>query len=270
MRKIFQAVVATAALVAVTAPAQAQTVTSSTGTTSSTSAIQSTVSAAEMKGMKISGMLEDGSISGFDMWRDLGSDTWGADLWSGAEGTGTHIATVSMTPGSADTYHTNWSITLYQTNNLKSLSFEGGASYGGVLFDRTRWSFDSCGLFVGTCGSDIGRDFNTIDSKWTGITANYTNAVGLGSDPIVGDIFSRVDVDFTQAQWCRINFIICYRPNADVPDVDGPNPNPFGFMMDTDLGTFSTVPEPSTYALMGFGLAALGFVSRRRRNVRRS
>jgi hypothetical protein len=51
---------------------------------------------------------------------------------------------------------------------------------------------------------------------------------------------------------------------TDTPIAQGDNQE---YLMYTSKPAISTVPEPSTYALMGAGLLALGFASRRRRRV---
>jgi hypothetical protein len=207
--------------------------------------------------------LADGQ-SGFATWGLLSGSTWGADIF-GQDGR--QIARVAMTPGTADTFFSDWLVTLYQRTDLTSLQFQGGAGYGGVLFDRAS---PPLGLGTGTAGSGLGRDFDLNDANWSGITATYTDVVTLNGNPWAGDLFSHVSVDFTNAEWCTAG-LLCLAGlgwNSDVPDANGPNANPFGFRMDTDLGRFpagnTVVPEPSTYVLMAAGLAVLGIAARRR------
>ena len=47
---------------------------------------------------------------------------------------------------------------------------------------------------------------------------------------------------------------------------DGINPNPVTGAADGFFGAITSVPEPSTWAMMLVGLAGLGFAARRRRS----
>ncbi|MCC6242530.1 MAG: PEP-CTERM sorting domain-containing protein [Gemmatimonadaceae bacterium] len=57
------------------------------------------------------------------------------------------------------------------------------------------------------------------------------------------------------------------RITATVENIDGPGRNPSGFILagNARLNSPTTVPEPSTYAMMGIGLAAVMFMRRRMR-----
>jgi len=262
MRHSIKSAALFAASVLAASTAGAQTITSSPGTSSNVSSITHQISASDMTGMKVTATLEDGS-TGFASWGLLSGSTYGVNIFSGQS----QIAQVAITPGSSDTFFSDWMVTLYKSSNLKTLRFDGGLGNGGVIFDRCTGVL--C-LSEGTDQSNIGKDFQ-VGSNWKGITANYTNGVTLNNAPLVGDLFTTVEVDFTNAEYCTLQIVICISGwNNDVPDVNGPG-NPFAFNMDTDKGTFTSrdivTPEPSTYALMAAGLLGLGIAARRRRSI---
>lgn len=260
MKLLLKSTLAAAAAALLAIPAHAQTVNAVTGTTTSVTSIDESINSNQMGGMKVTAVFAGGgTFSGF--WSDLdgaGAGTnWGVNLFNGQ----TRMIQVSMS-GPLDTYPNDWTVNLYTGTDLVSLLFEGGAAYGGVMFDR---STGFAGGSIGTPGSDVGNDYD-MSSAWSGVTATYSNAIGLGAATPVGDLYQQVSVNFSNATYCNALFNCFFQggPDGDVPDSGN---SPFAFAMDTDKGTFavSTVPEPSTYALMGAGLLGVFGVARRRR-----
>lgn len=125
---------------------------------------------------------------------------------------------------------------------LARLVFNGAP--GNTVFDRT-FNFTT-----GTPISSGGLDFQTLPFR-VDISAEYSNAVAVGNNVPVGDLFETIDITFGT-------------PVAPGVAVD--------FMIDTDnaavnapLIPVTTTPEPASVALMATGLVAVAMVRRRRR-----
>ena len=251
MNRMVKLAVAAAAFGAFSTPVLAQVVNDQAGTTVRVSSIEETVVSSQMVGMRVSAWFGNSGSPIVGTWANLGSTygvSWGA---FGSLGLG----------GATNTYQGLYTVTLLTSTDLDYLRFEGGPLYGNVIFDRScsnnRSIGEQCSMFggggVGTTQSNYGTDYdiNSSNSRWNPVIATYINNVALGMAAPVGDIFQQVDVDFRQ-------FTDAGPDNSH---------SPFQFRMDTDLAV-STVPEPSTYALMGVGLAGVfGFARRRRRNA---
>ncbi|WP_373069533.1 PEP-CTERM sorting domain-containing protein [Gemmatimonas sp.] len=258
MKKFTMAVGAAIALASVTARAQAQTVSSLTGTTSSVSGIDESIFGRDMGGMRVTATFGDFVLT--RTWAVFDANNWGVTFDKfGSLQLGTNTNTYSGQPPAAS-QPGPWKLLISTKADIDLLVFEGGAAYGGVLFDRKcsnqKASTSNCTAFgVGTTGSSLGEDADFTGNSYTRdfnkTTVTYTNAVGLGIANPVGDLFTKVTMDFTD-----------YKGGPDYKQ------SPIEFFMDTDKGSFSTVPEPSTYALMGAGLLGIfGFARRRNRTA---
>ncbi len=178
----------------------------------------------------------------------------GAGNW-GFNGAGLSL----LVNGASDTYNAWWSINNSSSLNLMGLAFDATGS--NVLFDR---NFGMFGNQEGTAGSDVGSDFEDTGcwivfcgDLWS-TTAVYKNPVILSpAGAPVGDLFKKLEVSFNNGginkdqTWNEV-----LRFDTDIHP------------MSQGGGSAAIVtPEPSTYALMFAGLAALGFAARRRRQV---
>lgn len=155
--------------------------------------------------------------------------------------------------GSVNTYFAGWTLNHNRTSNLTGLLIETNGT--NIMFDR---SFNGG---VGTTGSNIGYDGNACDwlvlvcgaDLWS-TQVSYSGAVALGANPPVGDLFRTMELRFGNGGISRDFFFGSPIPEAFVR-----------FDTDRSRSAISTVPEPSTYALMAAGLAGILAVSRRRR-----
>lgn len=136
--------------------------------------------------------------------------------------------------------------TLTSTVGITSLLFDGIP--GKTVFD-TRFPFPG-GNGDGTPDSARGWQFQRLSGGPTDITTTYSDILNIGTDPAVGDLYTKVSVVFREA-------------------FGGPTAvSTMTFRMDTDnaLVEIRDVPEPASCTLLAIGAAGLvGYRARRRK-----
>lgn len=147
--------------------------------------------------------------------------------------------------GSTDTATGSWIVqNISGGPALLSITITG-AEIGNSLLT----AFDRTSPNPGTAGSNTGLDVQCIaaDQCFTNATAQYLAPIGISGGFPVGDLYGGLTINFSGGL-------------ADTRQMS--------FNMDTDLLTGpitagSATPEPTTLALMGAGLMALGLARRK-------
>jgi hypothetical protein len=253
-----------ASLIAASA-AQAQTVYSERGTEFLTQGIADFASIGRnLNGTRVTATLSDGRTF-TSTWGDVGIDGDGF-LRSGVVSDWGSLSGYS--DFGTDNNYMKVSVTLPTSVSLRKLVLNGGLS--GIMFD-CRFDGVNCirsGTQVeGTPGSKPAGFSFLVGFEDTGAANNYSpsnviveyaNAIGLNGIPPVGDLYEQLTIFFGE---------------RGAAGLSSANSN-FYYIADTDnipvtatLAPTTSVPEPSTYALMAAGLAGMLVMARRRRNA---
>ncbi|MCC6243308.1 MAG: PEP-CTERM sorting domain-containing protein [Gemmatimonadaceae bacterium] len=196
----------------------------------------------DMNGMRVEWTFADGLGTAFATWGDLGVQN--GFSFAGVRSGGFEIALNANSSTSTVT----WTLTNATGNRLQSVRFNGAP--GRTLFD--------CGVGCpnpGTPGSSGGQSLQTINfGGYTGgVIGEFTNIVGIGGLAPVGDLFEQLTITF--ADLVSNNGYYNFRLDTDNSDFGVAPPSPV---------SPTTVPEPSTWAMMLVGLAAVGLRARRK------
>lgn len=245
MRKKLGAVVA--ALVTAGSMVGAQTNTFTTGTAYTTPGLTGfSTRSSEMAGMIVSWRFAGNGTVFSSAWGDLGGGFFGV---SGVDGFG-----LRMSSG-GDTFSTSWQLTNSSTQRLDYIQMRGAP--GRTLFD-CGWTGTACvntgngGGDFGTAGSADGWSHQQTGGTFAGtVLGTYANAVAIGANAAVGDLFESLLITFDGSMGAAATYD--FRADTDSSPANLGTPMP-------------TVPEPSTYLLMGTGMIGL-FSLRRKMKV---
>ena len=256
-----RSLVAVVASLVVGTTAHAQAVQYQNGSTFTTTGIAGfATTGSMMTGLRVTANFSGGSTF-TGTWGDLGATlpgayglvdaNWGSVLLGASANTNDFFWLLQLTNASP--------------GSLTSLTFNGGAA--GVVFD-CRFTAAGCNNVSGTVIEGTPGSSNAIPFTLSSgnafpegsVTGTYSNRVGLTGQLPVGDLFEQFSMQFNDANGGGLsgsaNFLFA---------VDTDNIVANSVLVPIDPGPSTTVPEPSTYALMAAGLAGMLVMARRRR-----
>jgi len=229
-----------AVLLAAGSVAGAQTNTFSSGTSYTSPSITGfATTSSQMAGMLVSWRFTGSATVFSSAWGNLAGDFFGV---SGSNGFRLRMGT------GTSTFVTDWELRNSSTQSLDFIQMRGAP--GRTLFD-CGWTGTACvqngqttgGGLEGTISSADGWSHQRTGGTFTGtVLGAYSNSVGIGTNPDVGDLFESLLITFQGGMGAGKTYEFRADTDSSLPTADIPTP---------------TVPEPSTYLLMGTGLVGL-------------
>lgn len=158
--------------------------------------------------------------------------------------------------------------------------------YAGLDWSGPGWSVGAkvptCGALPGDCPASV-TAFNDNESAGVPVTIRWAGTAGLGFIPLSMDLGSAFDQTFTITGYQGNTAVFSYGPlpvtvqrspftlggtlafTSIVLTGSHTVPEQRDWVMDNFRYSVAAIPEPSTWALLGAGLACLGVAARRRR-----
>lgn len=188
-----------------------------------------------MVGMRVTGYMATGAVT----------STWGAIAGSGSNILyGVRNADFQVyLPANQGSSNAIWFTTVFR-GAMSRLEFNGAP--GNTVFDR--WF----NFTAGTPGSANGSDIFIEPRDIWNTTVTYRNAVGVGGNAPVGDLFETMDITYGTA--VTGGFFPDFRADTDNSALNSPI-----------TPAVTATPEPASLALLATGLVAVAAGRRRRR-----